>query len=268
VPLTGLEAPMPSFPFTDLHHDLKQPPPRVLHQFVMVLVARFHMSVAEIVMAYALVRPHTPHNHPTARSPYPSPKHQSPRNFQVEQARFLSPDLVRCQRCYSVRLIFLGCCVLACKMTREHDISLTYLQSLLEDVFNLLEVGLLIRIEHQTREVLSLQPAPHPQPRLRAYVAPFPLPQCDAGARLWRLPMGAGQYQEYADAIFCAAADALLAPPMQAPQVLSPWLSPVESTVLVDGLPMWQGALRLAPQTSARSPPFPMRRYRVRPRSR
>ena len=67
----------------------------------------------------------------------------------------------------------------------------------------------------------------------------------------WRLPMGAGQYQEYADAIFCAAADALLAPPMQAPQVLSPWLSPVESTVLVDGLPMWQGALRLAPQTSA-----------------
>ena len=63
--------------------------------------------------------------------------------------------------------------------------------------------------------------------------------------------MGAGQYQEYADAIFCAAADALLAPPMQAPQVLSPWLSPVESTVLVDGLPMWQGALRLAPQTSA-----------------
>ena len=67
----------------------------------------------------------------------------------------------------------------------------------------------------------------------------------------WRLPMGAGQYQEYADAIFCAAADALLAPPMQAPQVLSPWLSPVDSTVLVDGLPMWQGALRLAPQTSA-----------------
>ena len=66
----------------------------------------------------------------------------------------------------------------------------------------------------------------------------------------WRLPMGAG-YQEYANAIFCAAADALLAPPMQAPRVLSPWLSPVDSTVLVDGLPMWQGALRLAPQTSA-----------------
>ena len=66
----------------------------------------------------------------------------------------------------------------------------------------------------------------------------------------WLLPMGAG-YQEYANAIFCAAADALLAPPMQAPRVLSPWLSPVDSTVLLDGLPMWQGALRLAPQTSA-----------------
>ena len=67
----------------------------------------------------------------------------------------------------------------------------------------------------------------------------------------WRLPMGAG-YQEYADAIFCAAADALLVPPMQAPHVLAPWLPPVDSTVLVEGLPAWQGALarRLAPQTS------------------
>ena len=49
---------MPSFPFADLHHSFEQPPLRVMHQFVMVLVARFHMSVAEIVMAYALVRPH------------------------------------------------------------------------------------------------------------------------------------------------------------------------------------------------------------------
>ena len=65
---------MPSFPFTDLHHDLEQPPPRVMHQFVMVLVARFRMSVAEIVMAYALVRPHaattTCNPPPTARAPH------------------------------------------------------------------------------------------------------------------------------------------------------------------------------------------------------
>ena len=78
MPLTGLEAPMTSFPFTELHHVLEQPPPRVLHQFVMVLVARFHMSVAEIVMAYALVRPHdaattTRNPAPATRSPYSSP---------------------------------------------------------------------------------------------------------------------------------------------------------------------------------------------------
>ena len=35
-----------------------------MHQFVMVLVARFRMSVAEIVMAYTLVSPHAiePHH--------------------------------------------------------------------------------------------------------------------------------------------------------------------------------------------------------------
>ena len=72
---------MPSFPFFDLHHVLERPPPRVTHQFVMVLVARFHMSVAEIVMAYALVRPHdaatTPlapqHPPPAARTPHLTP---------------------------------------------------------------------------------------------------------------------------------------------------------------------------------------------------
>ena len=66
---------MPSFPFFDLHHVLERPPPRVTHQFVMVLVARFHMSVAEIVMAYALVRHTTPrnqhHSQPSTRHPQP-----------------------------------------------------------------------------------------------------------------------------------------------------------------------------------------------------
>jgi len=200
VPLTGLGAPMPSFPFFDLHHVLERPPPRVLHQFVMVLVARFSMSVAEIVMAYALVRPHddatstTRNPAPATRSPYSSPTHQSPRDNQVEQARVLNPSLIRC---HSVRSIFLGCCVLAVKMTREHTPSLALLHSLLEDVFNLLKVELLIRIEHQLLEVLE-----------------------------WRLPTGA-VYQNYADEIFRVAADALLAPPMQAPQVLLPWLPPV-----------------------------------------
>ena len=31
----------------------------------------------------------------------------------------------------------------------------------------------------------------------------------------WRMPMDAGQYEIYAEALFGAAADALLAPPMQ-----------------------------------------------------
>ena len=83
VPLTGLGAPLPSFPFVDLDHVL--PSEGLMHQFVMVLVARFHMSVAEIVMAYTLVSPHTiePHHH--SQPTRPSPKHQPPRNDQVEQ---------------------------------------------------------------------------------------------------------------------------------------------------------------------------------------
>ena len=204
-----------------------------MHQLVMVLVARFHMSVAEIVMAYALVRPHdaattTRNPAPATRSPYSSPIHQSPRDDQVKQARVLNPSLIRC---HSVRPIFLGCCVLAVKMTREHTLSLALLHSLLEDVFNLLDVELLIKIENQLLEVLSSQPAPNPQPRSRAYVAPLPHSACPGPNYAmqvleWRLPTGA-VYQNYADEIFRVAANALLAPPMQAPQVLSPWLPPV-----------------------------------------
>ena len=57
MPLTGLGAPLPSFPFFDLDHGL--PSQWLMRQFVAVLVARFRMSVAEIVMAYTLVSPHT-----------------------------------------------------------------------------------------------------------------------------------------------------------------------------------------------------------------
>jgi len=162
VPLTGLGAPLPSFPFVDLDHGREQPPPRVLHQFVMVLVARFRMSVAEIVIAYALVSRHTRSHHTTARNPpraagAPRPKHQPPRNDQVERMLLLYPNLLRC---YSVRPIFLGCCVLVFKVSREGDSSLSYLLSRVQDVFNLLDVRLLSRIEHQLLEVLSSQPAP------------------------------------------------------------------------------------------------------------
>ena len=60
-------------------------------------------------------------------------------------------------------------------MTREHETSLSYLHSLVSDVFNLLEVGLLIRIEHQLLEVHSSQPALNPQPRPRTFASAFPM---------------------------------------------------------------------------------------------
>jgi hypothetical protein len=54
--LTGVGAATPSFPFVEMLSSLEQQPPQgVIHQFVMVLVSRLHMSVPEIVMAYALV---------------------------------------------------------------------------------------------------------------------------------------------------------------------------------------------------------------------
>ena len=67
---------------------------------------------------------------------------------------WLNPSLLSC---YSVRPIFLGCCVLAVKVSRE---GAPYLLSRVRDVFNLLNVRLLSRIEHQLLEVLSSQPAP------------------------------------------------------------------------------------------------------------
>ena len=179
MPLTGLGAPLVSFPFfLDLNHVLP------MRQFVMVPVARFHMSVAEIVMAYILVSPHTiePHHHsqPTPRSRCPSPKHQPPRNDQVEQIMLRNASLLRCS---SVRPIFLGCCVLVVKVSREGAApSLSNLLSRVQDVFNLLDVTRLSGIEHQLLEVLSSQPAPiAPQPRPRISLPHSRVRQCGAG---------------------------------------------------------------------------------------
>ena len=131
-------------------------------------------------------------------------------------------------RCYSVRPIFLGCCVLTVKVRREEALSLCYLLSRVQDVFNLLDVTLLSRIEQQLLEVLSSQPAPiAPQPRPRISLphsqcggSALPhssLPLCANAVQVmdWRMPTDAGQYEVYAEALFGAAADALLAPPVQ-----------------------------------------------------
>ena len=126
---------------------------------------------------------------------------------------WLNPGLLRC---YSVRPIFLGCCVLAVKVSREGDSSLSCLHCRVQDVFNLLDVTLLSRIEHQLLEVLSSQPAPiAPQPRPRISLPHTQLYANAVQVLDWRMPMDAGQHQVYADALFGAAADALLAPPMQ-----------------------------------------------------
>ena len=82
VPLTGLGAPLPSFPFADQHLVLEQPPPRVMLQFVKVLVARFRMSVAEIVLAYCLVSPHTATSPLATHHPQPHPTHLKPVSTQ------------------------------------------------------------------------------------------------------------------------------------------------------------------------------------------
>ena len=187
VPLTGLKAPLPSFPFVDPDYAL-QPPPRVMRQFVMVLVARFRMSVAEIIVAYALVGPHhTTTLFPTTRTHHPQPVPLTKRptlhaTNQVEQALLLHPTLLHG---YSVRPIFLGCCALAVKMTCELHTSLSHLHSRVKDVFNLLELDLLARIEHQLLEVLGSQPAPVASQRLA--LAPLPpslRPNACAGAGL------------------------------------------------------------------------------------
>ena len=137
---------------------------------------------------------------------------------------WLNPSLLRC---YSVRPIFLGCCVLAVKVSRE-GAPLSYLFGRVQDVFNLLDVTLVSRIEHQLLEVLSSQPAPiAPQPRPRissphsqcggSALPHSSLPLCANAVQVlkWRMPMDAEQHEVYAYALFGAAEDALLAPSMQ-----------------------------------------------------
>ena len=130
------------------------------------------------------IEPHR-HSQPTPAQPVcPSPKHQPPRNNQAEQTVLRNPRLIRG---YSVRPIFLGSCVLAVKVSREADLRLSHFHCRVQDVFNLLDVRLLSRIEHQLLEVLSSQPAPMaPQPARPRISLPHSLcvHQCGAGAGL------------------------------------------------------------------------------------
>jgi len=60
--------------------------------------------------------------------------------------------------------MFLGSCVIACKLTRDSDLRLPYLHGLLMDIFNLLEVGLLVQLEHQLLEVRHASHSKPPAP--------------------------------------------------------------------------------------------------------
>lgn len=162
-----------------------------------------------------------------------------------------------------MRPIFLASCVIACKLTRDDEVRLSYLQCRLVDVFDLLELGLLVKLEHQLLEVrpasrasralsmhtqqncpLILQSVSeldrgrnNPGPQLYS----SPSPPLSPTRRLlgqvlhWRFPMGS-VIQACAESVFRAAGDKharralgdALARPMLAPQVLAPWTPPME----------------------------------------
>lgn len=156
---------MPTWPFAEQNHNLGFPSFGVLRDFVLLLVARLHLSVGETVLAYTI----------------------------LERALLTEPTIMRC---YSIRPMFLGATVLACKLTRDNRISLEGLRVRLDDVFNTLELSLLKNIELQMLEVLH-----------------------------WRIPIRSTTYQTYADEIFAAASMAF--GPMASPVfLLEPWEDP------------------------------------------
>ena len=69
--------------------------------------------------------------------------------------------------------------------------------------------------------------------------------------------MEAGQYQAYADELFGVAADALLVPPMQVPQILVSWEPPpvCEPASQLQGLPEARSRTLMPPAADAALPP-------------
>ena len=157
-PLCGAGGPMPTWPFAEQNHNLGFPSFGVLRDFVLLLVARLHLSIDETVLAYAI----------------------------LERALLTEPTIMRC---YSIRPMFLGATVLACKLTRDNRISLEELRVRLDDVFKTLELSLLKNIELQMLLVLH-----------------------------WRVPLCSTTYRMYADEIFATASMAF--GPMASPVLL------------------------------------------------
>ena len=83
-----------------------------------------------------------------------------------------------------MRPIFLASCVVACKLTRDNDLRLSDLQCRLVDVFDLLERGLLVKLEHQLLEVrhASVRPSTSQAPVYTDLPPlPQPVPELDRG---------------------------------------------------------------------------------------
>lgn len=55
-----------------------------------------------------------------------------------------------------MRPIFLTSCVIACKLTRDNELRLSDVRCQLVDIFDRLELGLLVKLEHQ---LLVVRPA-------------------------------------------------------------------------------------------------------------
>ena len=157
-PLCGVGGPMPTWPFAEQNHNLGFPSFGVLRDFVLLLVARLHLSVGETVLAYTI----------------------------LERALLTEPTIMRC---YSIRPMFLGATVLACKLTRDNRITVEELRVRLDDVLKRLELSLLKNIELQMLFVLR-----------------------------WRVPLCSTTYQMYADEIFATASMAF--GPMASPVLL------------------------------------------------
>ena len=97
---------------------------QMLLQFVMFLVRRLHLSVEELVFAYACVE-RVLNRHTTV------------------------------MRTYSVRPMLLGACVIACKVTRDHAIKVCQCFNQVSCVLDELQLEALVRIEHQMLELLG-----------------------------------------------------------------------------------------------------------------
>ena len=171
-----------------------------MHQYVSLLVERFRMTVGELVMAYAC----------------------------VERVLLSHPTTMRAS---SIRPMLLGASIISCKTCRDDTLSLRQVPPSPSPC-------------SRSRFPFRLNPALHPSQRARprqfcdvlhvVLDVDVALLACIEHQMLellyWRLPMGLGLHQTYADALFDAASDKL-GRRVAAPQVILDFEEPVTTPV-------------------------------------